>query len=171
MNLSDELQKLQNLHWSGALTDAEYARAKERLLSGGPATTDPAVYHELADLHRQDTVRRLDDEWRLERESFLIRGTRGRPFLPNKFMAVGSSLMAVLFGGLWTALAFSITGGMPGGFGPIRLFPLVGLVFIGAGVAFGWYAYTRAGALEKAEARYRQRRAELLDKPAGEPPP
>jgi uncharacterized protein len=43
MNLSDELLKLQQMHQSGAISDDEYAKAKEKLLnpapggSGGPA--------------------------------------------------------------------------------------------------------------------------------------
>jgi uncharacterized Tic20 family protein len=34
MNISDELQKLQQMHQSGALSDEEFARAKEKLLGG-----------------------------------------------------------------------------------------------------------------------------------------
>jgi len=36
MNLADELQKLQQLHQSGAITDDEFALAKAKLLSGPP---------------------------------------------------------------------------------------------------------------------------------------
>jgi len=43
MALSDELNKLQDLHQRGALTDAEFARAKARLLDEGaaPAAQSP----------------------------------------------------------------------------------------------------------------------------------
>ncbi|WP_077032621.1 PspC domain-containing protein [Pelomonas sp. KK5] len=37
MSQADELHKLADLHARGALTDEEYARAKERVLSGGTA--------------------------------------------------------------------------------------------------------------------------------------
>lgn len=38
MNLSDEIEKLQQLHASGALTDAEFAQAKQTVLSGAGPT-------------------------------------------------------------------------------------------------------------------------------------
>ena len=37
MNLADELQKLQQLRQSGAISEEEYERAKEKALSGQPA--------------------------------------------------------------------------------------------------------------------------------------
>ncbi len=48
MALSDELDKLQDLHQRGALTDAEFARAKARLLDesaapGASPAPSPAV--------------------------------------------------------------------------------------------------------------------------------
>jgi uncharacterized Tic20 family protein len=49
MNISDELAKLQQLHQSGALTDDEFARAKERLLGGSTAFQDgPREFREAA---------------------------------------------------------------------------------------------------------------------------
>ena len=36
MTISDEIRRLHELHQAGALTDAEFARAKERLLDGAP---------------------------------------------------------------------------------------------------------------------------------------
>jgi phage shock protein C len=41
MSLSDDLNKLDELRARGALTDEEFARAKERLLSAGSAGTGP----------------------------------------------------------------------------------------------------------------------------------
>jgi uncharacterized Tic20 family protein len=47
MNISDELQKLQQLHQSGALTDDEFARAKEKLLGGSTAIQEvPGLFGE-----------------------------------------------------------------------------------------------------------------------------
>jgi phage shock protein PspC (stress-responsive transcriptional regulator) len=44
MTLSDELSKLADLRANGTLTEAEFARAKERLLNSGPTQPpDPAV--------------------------------------------------------------------------------------------------------------------------------
>jgi hypothetical protein len=36
MNIADELQKLQQLHASGALNDEEFAKAKQAVLNGTP---------------------------------------------------------------------------------------------------------------------------------------
>ena len=41
MGLADELVKLAQLHSTGALTDAEYAAAKTRLIEGVPPATEP----------------------------------------------------------------------------------------------------------------------------------
>lgn len=47
MNLSDELQKLQELHQSGAIDDAEFALAKAKILNGtAPGTTAKATLFE-----------------------------------------------------------------------------------------------------------------------------
>jgi phage shock protein PspC (stress-responsive transcriptional regulator) len=46
MNIADEIQKLDGLRASGALTDEEYAKAKGLVLGGGmpaPATNGPPV--------------------------------------------------------------------------------------------------------------------------------
>ena len=42
MNLSEELQKLAELRASGTLTEEEFIRAKERLLSTQPSSAGPA---------------------------------------------------------------------------------------------------------------------------------
>jgi len=44
MNIADEIQKLSDLHRSGALSDAEFETAKAKLLTGSPAppTISPA---------------------------------------------------------------------------------------------------------------------------------
>jgi uncharacterized Tic20 family protein len=43
MSLPDEIQKLRELHQSGALTDAEFASAKAQLLQGGGSTGPPPM--------------------------------------------------------------------------------------------------------------------------------
>ena len=42
MNVADELKKLQDLRQSGALSEAEFARAKEAILSGAAGAPPPA---------------------------------------------------------------------------------------------------------------------------------
>ncbi len=42
MSISDEIQKLQQLHQSGAISDEEYAGAKAKLLDSSPSGTRAA---------------------------------------------------------------------------------------------------------------------------------
>ncbi|MBY0572501.1 MAG: PspC domain-containing protein [Undibacterium sp.] len=67
MNISDEIQHLHELHQSGALTDAEFAQAKARLLnSDGKETasnfssenSNPNLSHRINQLRRSKT-----DQW------------------------------------------------------------------------------------------------------------
>lgn len=43
MSMADELGKLQHLHRSGALSDAEFAAAKRRLLEQAPPARDNSI--------------------------------------------------------------------------------------------------------------------------------
>lgn len=58
MSLSDELGKLADLHQRGALTDDEYARAKERLLHPSLGTQAQPVLSAVNALRRS-----RDDRW------------------------------------------------------------------------------------------------------------
>jgi hypothetical protein len=160
-NLAEELRKLQEMHWSGALSDQEFARAKEKLLADSAPLGRVAVEQQLEELQRQNEVTRLDLEWQQERETYMLRGRHGHSYLPTKPMSVMGGFLAVGFGLIWTAFASSVAGRMGEG-GPGAFFPPFGVLFILAGIGFSWYAYSRADAFEKAEARYKQRRAELL---------
>jgi phage shock protein C len=67
MSVAAEIEKLQALRASGALTDEEFAKAKEAVLNGAPAAAQPQT--DLADVTTQATswLRRLSrsnkDEW------------------------------------------------------------------------------------------------------------
>ena len=50
MALADELQKLQELHQTGALSDDEFAKAKATLLDGGHVTPAPPVRQDFAEM-------------------------------------------------------------------------------------------------------------------------
>ncbi|WP_338765140.1 PspC domain-containing protein [Massilia sp. METH4] len=61
MTISDEIRRLHELHQAGALTDAEFARAKERLLNGAPppAAGDGDLASEFSRLRRSRADRWL----------------------------------------------------------------------------------------------------------------
>jgi len=155
MNLSDEIQKLQELHDAGALTDEEFARAKSVVLAS--ALPDAAAIGStpvLEDIRHQNEVARLDREWELEREQYMVTGRYGSRHLPSEG---GSILGAVLLGGFgifWTITAAS--GGAP------VFFVLFGVVFIAMAVGMGISGATKAAGYREARKKYQQRRARLL---------
>jgi phage shock protein PspC (stress-responsive transcriptional regulator) len=58
MGIADDLERLAELHRSGALSDAEFASAKARALAGAPHTGTDAVAHWLHSLRRS-----RNDRW------------------------------------------------------------------------------------------------------------
>lgn len=58
MGIANDLERLAELHGSGALSDAEFASAKARALSGAPHDGSNAVLHWLHALRRSRT-----DHW------------------------------------------------------------------------------------------------------------
>jgi phage shock protein PspC (stress-responsive transcriptional regulator) len=61
MSVSEELKRLHELHQAGALSDEEFARAKEKLLQGGAASQQPGgdFAAEVGKLRRSTTDRWL----------------------------------------------------------------------------------------------------------------
>lgn len=121
MNLTDELKKLEDLHWRGALSDAEYAKAKDALVT---KTAPPA-------LPRVEGIdRRL-----------------AQHFMPTPMMALIPGIGIGMFGIVWTILAISITSGAPAE-GPFIVakfaFPLFGLIFTGVAVFMAMAGYRKA---------------------------
>jgi hypothetical protein len=161
MGLSEELKELEALRERGVLDEEEFQRAKERVLSGGAT---PDLNRHLEHVRRETELARLDREWAMERESFLVAGKYGRRYLPTEGGSIATGIVVVVFGLFWTAMASGITGmGAGAGFGGVfGLFPLFGLLFIGVGVAASVGGYRKAQAYRAAEARYRERRERLL---------
>jgi hypothetical protein len=150
MNIADDLKKLQDLHQSGGLTDEEFAAAKARVLAGGKSESDP----HLDEIKRQNEIERLDREWQMERERYMVAGRYGQRYLPSRGMSVIGGIMIVGFGIVWTGMASSM--------GAPFFFPMFGVIFILAGIAVSLYTFLKAGAYEEAFRRYQMRRATLL---------
>lgn len=165
MSIADELQKLEELRRTGALSDQEFAQAKAALLAGaaGPPP-EPLGQHlaeQMAEVRHQNELARIDREWEMERQQYLITDRYGARQVPTPGMGIGIAIVGGVFGLLWTVMAFAITGGAPD-FGPFGVahvvFPLLGVVFIGAAVGFGVYCYSRAQKYQRAFAAYQARR-------------
>ena len=174
MSIADELTKLEELRRSGALSESEFARAKTAILSGsGAAPSDASLGHhmseQLAEVKYQNELAQIDREWQIERERYLITNNYGRGTVPTAGMGITMALVGGVGGLIWTIFAFSLThskpDGMPDGFGPPPIigiiFPLFGVLFMGVGIGYGIYCYSRAGRYQQAFERYQARRRDI----------
>lgn len=167
--IADELERLQNLHENGTLTDAEFAEAKASVLRREGVTasaavsmppTDISMQSHLKHVRLQNDLEQLDREWLMDREKYMSSTRRGGRQLPNRAGAILGLVIGGGFSIFWTVMAFGITSLMP--FNAAKIFPLFGLLFL---VAIIWGSITefnKAGAYEKAEQRYEERRAQLV---------
>lgn len=158
MSLADEIQKLQDLHGRGVLTDEEFARAKATVLAGPPAggTADPAALDtHLRQIQQQNELERLDREWKLEREKYMICGRYGS-HIPNEGWNLVGALVIGGFGIAWTMGAASMDAP--------AIFPIFGIVFVVLGVGQCINGFFKAGEYDEAQRRYQQRRAKLQEK-------
>ena len=162
MSLSNELEKLQQLHDAGALTAEEFVRAKARVLASETAPLDEP----LRQIQWQNELARLDREWELEREHYMITGKHGTRYVPQAGQSLLGGVIAVVFGIFWTAMASSMTThssfGSPSS-GPPRFLPLFGVLFIVLGAGAAIHGVRKGTEYEQAHRRYQQRRADLLE--------
>lgn len=165
MSLADDLTKLEELRRTGALTETEFAQAKARLLSG-PAPTGDAVAEtlaaQLAETRYQNELDRIDREWAIEKEKYMVADRYGRRHVPTVGTGRATAIIGGVFGAFWTIMAFSITSGAPE-FGAFTLakvfFPLFGVVVTVGSIGYGIYLTGQAEAYNRAFAEYRARRA------------
>ena len=148
MTIADELKKLQDLRASGGLTDEEFAAAKAAVLGNTDAA--PAL-----EAHLQNEVERLDREWQIECQRYMVQGKYGHTYLPNRGMSVLTGIVAVGFGVLWMTMTASM--------GAPPLFTLFGVLFIAIGIGVSIYTFSKANAYEQAQERYQRRRRALLE--------
>lgn len=166
MSLADDLTKLEELRRTGALSDAEFVQAKAKLLSGdAPAASDGVAENlaaQLAETRYQNELERIDREWQIEREKYMVAGRYGRRHVPTVGMGRFTALGGGIFGVFWTVMAFTITSGAPD-FGPFAIarvfFPLFGIAFTIGAIVYGIHHSGRAEAYNQAFAAYQRRRA------------
>lgn len=158
MSISDEIQRLDDLRRSGALSREEFELAKQRVLAG---EADYAASEHMEEIKAQNAVAQLDREWEMQRENYMVTGKYGARYKPTRGGSVIGGIVIALFGTFWTALASSIPAHAPVGIGVV--FPLFGVLFIVLGVGSAIHSFTKADSYEKAEQRYQRRRQELLN--------
>ncbi len=182
MGIADELSKLEDLRRRGVLNEAEFQQAKAAVLAGGAApagepSTAEHLSEQLAEVRYQNELARIDREWEIEREQYMITGRNGQRQIPTPGMSLVMAFVVGIFGIGWTIMAFSITSGAPkeSGFEAFScIFPLFGVLFTCVGIGVGINAYTKAQKYQEALAAYQQRRRQVrpeqLASPAERPP-
>src|SRR5687768_12151 len=99
MSLADELAKLEELRRTGALTETEFAQAKAKLLAAdAPPARDAVVEklgEQLAETRYQNELARIDREWQIEREKYMLTGKYGRRYIPTVGMGL---VVAIIIG-------------------------------------------------------------------------
>jgi len=159
MTIADELKKLDELRRSGTLSSEEFELAKRRVLE---ASQDHHLAECLEGITLQNETSRLDREWELERERFMLTGEHGQRQIPNKVWSVFGGILFVVFGIFWIASASSMTTFDDRS--TFHLLPWLGFLIIVVGVGMSIFMFVRAGQYEKAEAKYRRRRREIFSK-------
>lgn len=168
MSLVDDLTKLEELRRNGALSEAEFAKAKAALLDGRAASSEQQIgehlAEQLAEVKYQNELAQIDREWEMERQQYLLRGRYGTTHVPTAGAGIGMAVVGGLFGVFWTIMAVAMTSDAPdfGAFSVAKVFfPLFGVVFTVAAIGFGIHAHSRAQKYEAAFAAYKARRARV----------
>jgi hypothetical protein len=162
MSLTEELEKLHDLYTRGALSADEFSRAKSALLTQPQQTItrpDALVTH-LDEVQFQNELARIDREWEMERENYVIQSRYGRSHVPTGSDVTGAVFGAV-FGIIWTIVAFTVTSYAPdvGPFPLVKIcFPLFGVVIVIFALVHAARSYSRMQDYEEARRAYEVRR-------------
>jgi hypothetical protein len=168
MGIADDLQKLEQLRSSGALTDGEFTQAKTLLLSNPPVAANPQVSpfieNQLKQVKYQNELARIDREWEIERRQYQIVNRYGKSFIPTFGMGIATAVVGGIFGVFWTAIALTITNAseaLTPGVGKFGLFgiifPLIGVIFTLAAIGRGIYCCILAQQYNEAYAAYQDK--------------
>jgi hypothetical protein len=176
MSIADDLAKLEELRRSGALSESEFAQAKAALLNA-PPQPEPSIGGQMAaqldEVRFQNELARIDREWEMERDQYLVADRRGRRHVPTTGGSLIGGLIVVSFGIVWTVVAFTLAqsssrllaghpmAGESEGVIP-WLFPCFGVLFVLGGAAMSVYAYSKAQRYQQGYQAYQRRRARVL---------
>jgi hypothetical protein len=84
MSISEEINKLQQLHNSGAMTAQEFAAAKAAVLA---AANTPGTANDLERMKIENELARLDRDWDFDRDKYMMSRNRGRRYIPTRSAA------------------------------------------------------------------------------------
>jgi len=119
----------------------------------------------------EQEIARLDRDWMMSREQFMVRGKDGQLDVPGKTSALIGGAIVIVFGLIWTAMAASIAGAVGVGIhqvggGPLSalpgFLPCFGVLFIVGGIFTSLIAYGKARAFQEHQRAYHAERNRLL---------
>jgi hypothetical protein len=107
-----------------------------------------------------ESLARLDREWMMEREQYMVANRYGRRYVPTPAASVVAGAAAIGFGTVWTVTAFKMDAQVGGGIQP---FAALGVLLIVLGLFVSITTYRKARRYQVAYDEYRRRRRELLE--------
>jgi hypothetical protein len=122
-------------------------------------------------LKLEQEIARLDREWMMSRDQYMVRGKDGQISVPTKTSAAIGGAIIVVFGLIWTLVAAGMAGAVGFGInqvggGPLSilpgLFPCFGVLFVIGGIVMAVTAYGKAINFEEHRHAYQAERSRLL---------
>ena len=105
-------------------------------------------------LRVQNELERLDREWTLQRESYMVSNQDGVRSIPTSAGSVFGGLVTAVAGVVWTVITSS--------HGAPAFFPVIGVVVIAMGLWAAFVGTSKASAHDIAQASYQARRRTLV---------
>lgn len=114
-----------------------------------------AMADDLKVIRLQNELERLDREWQVDSQRFMVADKHGNSRPPNAIGGIFVAVVGVVFGIFWISQASRM--GAPG------FLPLFGLVFIGAAVFGAIRSMAKSSGMSQARNGYERRRRHLLE--------
>jgi hypothetical protein len=108
-----------------------------------------------------DELDRIDRDWEIERERYMITSKRGQRYVPSTGAAVVVGLFSVSMALIWIMSSLALAhelGALAG------VFPLFGIVFLVGGAAISIYQYRKGKRYQNAFRAYQLRRSVVQDR-------
>jgi hypothetical protein len=172
VSLADDLDKLDALRRSGALSEAEFEEASVALIGGALGSPQRAGAEDTAEeggaAQRQSDLARMDREWQAEERQYLVRAGMGRREVPTTAMAFYLVVVGGGIGMIWIILTVALLQSIPAA-GPLvgmrMILPLLGAIYTVFVVSYGFYCYRRAQRYQEGYRAYKARRQHIQTEP------
>jgi hypothetical protein len=139
-------------------------RTRSAVFTEAMSESDSAAGEPGAAANLRRDLARLEREWLMERQQYMVMNRYGRRYVPTPAGSLMVAVTVVGFGLVWTVTAFSMAD-LAGRGDPFRY---LGILVIVLGIVVGGISYRRARRYQKAYDEYRRRRQALLIEDEGE---